>query len=163
MQLRRWECGCGPELCFSCSEWDKSRIQIISSCFPSDHTIVTEISWKQLMGGVFYVLRFSQAGDAVGNKHQRLMRERRKQQTDWKTMVPIPMSVKKYSSVSKEEIEYLEMTLSWLFPHATMECIMGTSRVTTSCLSPLPPPSSWLPACLACLSTWVFHLWGTVQ
>jgi hypothetical protein len=60
------------------------------------------------MGGVFYVLRFSQAGDAVGNKHQRLMRERRKQQTDWKTMVPTPMSVKKTSSVSKEEIEYLE-------------------------------------------------------
>jgi hypothetical protein len=60
------------------------------------------------MGGVFYVLRFSQAGDTVGNKHQRLMRERRKQRTDWKTMVPIPMPVRKNSSVNKEEIEYVE-------------------------------------------------------
>jgi len=60
------------------------------------------------MRGVFTSSVFSQAGDAVGNKHQRLMRERRTQQTDWKTMVPIPMSVKKNSSVSKEEIKCLE-------------------------------------------------------
>lgn len=43
----------------------------------------------------------------------------------------------------------IEMTLSWLFSHATMECTMGTSRVTTSCLSPLPPPSPWLAGWLA--------------